>query len=96
MGYPEDVITHDRKGNPEVRMLVYRGKFVRYQYTDPKTGKLLENGKFSIILKNEKGKEEHIYLIPLPNSRFLAVWPKQEEKKRKVWDKGKKKAVSLF
>lgn len=90
--YPDDVITRDRKGNPEVRWLVDRGRFVRYQYRDPKTGKLLEKGKFSIILKGARG-EEHFYLIPVQN-RFLAIPVKEGNKKRKLWDG--RKAVELF
>jgi hypothetical protein len=93
--YPETVITHDRKGNKEVRWLVDKGKFVRYQYRDPASGKLLEKGKFSLLLKNRQGKEEHFYLIPIQN-RFLAIPLKEAAKKRKVWDGSKKKVVGLF
>ena len=42
MKYPDSVITKDRKGNKEVRLLVDKGRFVRYQYMDPKTGKIVE------------------------------------------------------
>jgi len=93
--YPETVITHDRKGNNEVRWLVDKGKFVRYQYRDPASGKLLEKGKFSLLLKNRQGKEEHFYLIPI-GGRFLAISLKEAAKKRKVWDVSRKKAVGLF
>jgi hypothetical protein len=95
MAYPDSVITYNKKGKPEVRWLVDKGKFVRYQYKDPKTGKLLEKGKFSIILKNEQGKEEHFYLIPVQN-RFLAIPIKEIAKERKVWDERKKAPVELF
>lgn len=91
MEYPEEVLTKDKKGNLEVRWLIDRGKFVRYNYRHPKTGKILENNKYSIILKL-KGKEEHFYMIPI-KGRFLAI-PIKEKKKRKVWDG--KKAVILF
>jgi len=93
--YPETVITKDRKGNREVRWLVDRGRFVRYQYRDPASGKLLEKGKFSLLLKNKQGREEHFYLIPIQN-RFLAIPLKEAGKKRKVWDDGNKKAAGLF
>lgn len=95
MPYPETVITKDRKGNREVRWLVDRGRFVRYQYRDPASGKLLEKGKFSLLLKNKQGREEHFYLIPIQN-RFLAIPLKEAGKKRKVWDDGNKKAAGLF
>ncbi len=87
MEYPQSVLTKDRKGNPEVRNLLSKGTFVKYNYTDPKTGKPMEGGKFSIILKDKTGKEEHYFIIPL-KGRFLAI-PQKEEKNRKVWD-GKK------
>lgn len=91
MGYPESVLTKGRKGRLEVRRLLSKGKFVKYDYTDPETGKPLEKGKFSIILKGEK--EEHYYLIPL-KGRFLAI-PQKAKGKRKFWDTGEKRAVSL-
>lgn len=91
MQYPEEVLTKDKKGNLEVRTLVGKGKFVKYDYRDPKTGKILENGKFSIILKTKDG-EEHYYMIPI-KGKFLAI-PIKEENKRKVWDG--KKAVDLW
>ena len=96
MKYPDSVITYDRKGNKEVRLLVDKGKFCRYQYTDPKTGKLLEKGKTSIVLKNPKGNLEHFFLIPIKGERFLTLKLKDPEKPRKVWNKGKKKEESLF
>jgi len=55
MGYPKSVLTKNRKGETEVRGLLDRGRYVRYNYINPDTGKIMENGKFSIILKDEKG-----------------------------------------
>ena len=94
--YPNEVITHDRKGNREVRLLVDRGEFVRYRYMDPKTGKIVEKGKFSVILKSSRGKEEHLYIIPIKEKKALVVWPSQEKKKRMVWSKKKSKPESIF
>ena len=91
MEYPESVITVNRKGEKEVRRLLRRGEFVEYDYIDPETGEVKENGKKSIILKSGKNKE-HYFLIPLKNGRFLAVLDK-EAKDRKVWDG--KKAVEI-
>ncbi|MBW2980441.1 hypothetical protein KY360_03430 [Candidatus Woesearchaeota archaeon] len=96
MKYPNSVITYDRKGDKEIRLLVDKGKFCRYQYTDPKTGKLLEKGKTSIILKNSKGILEHFFLIPIKGGRFLTLKLKDAEKVRKVWNKSKKKEENLF
>ena len=61
---------------------------------DPKTGKIIEKGKFSIILKTPK-KEEHLYLIPINTGRALVIYPKSEPKQRKVWNKAAKKAENI-
>lgn len=96
MDYPESVLTKDRKGNIEVRVLVDKGQYVRYQYMDPKTGKIVEKSKTSIILKNKEGKEEHLYIIPLQPNKALLIKPSSGEKSRKVWNKEKKKEEELF
>ena len=95
MEYPDSVITVDKKGNKEVRVLVDKGKFVRYQYINPKTGKIVENSKYSILLQTKAG-EEHLYVIPMKGNRALVVFPKSEVKQRKVWNKTKKKAEDLW
>jgi hypothetical protein len=87
MEYPGSVLTKNRKGDTEVRNLLERGEFTRYNYTDPETGKVVESGKMSLILKSGKG-EQHLFLIPLKNGRFLAI-ADDEKKVRHVWD-GKK------
>jgi hypothetical protein len=94
MEYPESVITKDKKGNKEVRLLVDKGQFVRYQYMDPKTGKIVEKGKSSIILKTAE-KEEHFYIIPIKKGRALVIFPKSEVKQRKVWNKTTKNAENI-
>ncbi len=93
--FPESVLTKNQKGETEIRRLIDKGRFVRYDYIYPNSGKQAEKGKFSIILKNEAGKEEHYFLIPIKEGRFLTVIPKEDEKKeRRVWDG--KKAVDMF
>jgi hypothetical protein len=94
MEYPESVITKSKKGEKEVRLLVDKGQFIRYQYMDPKTGKIVEKGKFSIILKTAE-KEEHLYLIPLNKGKALVIYPKSEAKQRKVWNKQTKNAEKV-
>lgn len=94
MEYPESVITKDKKGNKEVRLLVDKGQFVRYQYMDTKTGKIVEKGKSSIILKTAE-KEEHLYIIPINTRKALVVYPKSEVKQRKVWNKDTKNAENI-
>jgi hypothetical protein len=95
MDYPRSVFTVDKKGNKEVRVLVDKGQFVRYNYMNPETGKIVEKGKFSIILQTAKG-EEHLYIIPLKEGKALVVFPKSEAKERKLWNKVKKKAEDLW
>lgn len=93
--FPAEVMTKNRRGEPEVRLLVDSGKFVRYHYMDPKSGRLVEKGKLSILLKPSTGEEVHYYLIPTSQKdRFLAVVPKGSGKKeRKFWDSKTRTAV---
>ncbi|MEE9167749.1 MAG: hypothetical protein V3U24_09880 [Candidatus Neomarinimicrobiota bacterium] len=94
--YPSSVITQDSKGNKEVRLLLDRGKFVRYRYLDSVTGKIAENEKMSILLKNTEGEEKHLYIIPLQPGRSLVIWPKGGEKSRSVWNSETGKEEALF
>jgi len=88
MKYPDSVLTKNRKGETEVRLLIDKGRFVRYTYVYP-DGRKAEGGKVSIILTNEKGEQTHYFLIPTQGGRYLAIIPKEEKENRKVWD-GKK------
>jgi hypothetical protein len=93
MEYPAEVIAVDKKGNKEARILVDKGSYVRYQYADPKTGKIVKKGKCSIILKNNQGKQEHLFLIPLKGDKSLVVKQKSEESNKKIWSEKEKKAI---
>lgn len=84
MKYPESVLTKNQKGETEVRNLLEMGEFVKYNYADPETGRIMESGKFSVILKSDKG-EQHLFLIPIKGNRFLAIEDK-EKKARQVWN----------
>jgi len=93
--YPESVLTKNKKGETEIRNLLSRGIFVKYNYIYPETGKIAEHGKFSIILKDrETGKQEHYFMIPMKDERFLAI-PQKEKKERKLWNEKNKKAVNV-
>lgn len=85
MGYPESVLTKSKKGKIEVRSLIDGGRYVRYEYLDPETGKKSEN-KFKLVLKGRK--REEFFAIPIKGGRFLLM-PAESKKKRKAWD-GKK------
>jgi hypothetical protein len=84
MEYPESVLTRNKKGETEVRNLLERGEFVLYNYTEPGTGKVMESGKTSIILKSDRGVK-HLFLIPLKEGRFLTI-ADREKKTRHVWN----------
>jgi hypothetical protein len=94
MRYPEEVLTTDKKGKLEVRNLVSKGKFVLYDYRDPKDSKQLENKKLKLYLKDSEGKRG-FYLIPLKGNRYLAIEVK-DDKLRKVWNEKKRIAEKLF
>jgi hypothetical protein len=96
--YPETVLTKDKKGNLEVRNLIFRGKFVMYDYRDTKTFKQVESNKKKIYLKDEEGKTTEYYIIPLKTgNRSLLITPdKSDEKVRKVWNDKIKKEEDLW
>ncbi len=90
--YPEEVLTKSKKGKIEVRNIVDFGKFVRYEYLDPETGKRSEN-KVKIVFYNGEDYDEY-FIIPLKqNNKFLML---KAEKKgpRKLWNG--KEAVDLY
>lgn len=91
--YPGDVLTRNRKGEVEVRRLISRGSFVKYDYILESSGKVSESGKFSIILKSDDGSEEHYFMIPI-KGRWMAI-PEKSTKGRKLWDDKAKKAVEI-
>lgn len=95
MEISQEVLTKSKKGKVEVRSLIKRGKFVVYEYLDPKTLQRSEN-KVKLVLKDEDGKIEEFFLIPLKESnKFLAL--KVEEKgERKIWNPKTKKVEELF
>jgi len=96
--FPDEVLTADRKGNIEVRNVVSKGKFMMYDYRDPKSFRQLEGRKLKLYLKDEEGNEKRgFYLIPLKGDRYLMIEAKQDKHpERKVWNEKKKKSEELF
>ena len=96
--YPESVLTKDRKGNLEVRNLVFRGQFVMYDYRDVKTFKQVESNKKKLYLQDKDGKINEYYIIPLKSgNRSLLIKPeKPEEKVRKIWNEKIQKEENLW
>ena len=87
MEYPDSVITINKKGKKEVRVLLDKGNYLRYGYIDIKTGK--QEAKTSIILN-----KEHFFIIPLKDGKSLLL-KKEEKSSIKVWDKEKKKLIII-
>ncbi len=90
--FPEDVLTKTRKGEIEVRSLIDRGRYVRYNYLHPDTGEPMEGGKVKLVLVSDDGGMEEYFVIPTKSKRDLLI-PAPEKGARKVWDGGK--AVDL-
>ena len=92
MKYPEEVLTTSKKGKLEVRNLVDRGRFVRYEYLDPDSQERTES-KIKLVLIAEDSAEE-FFIIPMKDKRKLMI-PMDAKGARKVWDPNKNKAVEL-
>ncbi|MCD6507716.1 hypothetical protein J7M22_13995 [Candidatus Poribacteria bacterium] len=83
MKYPEQVLTKNRKGKVEVRKLIDNGRFVRYEYIDPETGKLTQN-KYKLLLITDDRMEE-FFIVPLKDGRYLMI-PTEAKGERMIWD----------
>lgn len=83
--FPEEVITRTKKGGIEVRSLIDRGRYVRYNYIHPETGEPMEGGKVKLVLISERGETQEYFIIPTRSKRDLLV-PATEKGARKVWD----------
>ena len=92
MDYPEEVLTTSKKGKVEVRSIIDRGTFVRYEYLDPATGKKSEN-KIKIVLRTQDGADEY-FIIPMKDRRNLLI-PVEPKGSRKLWDGAQNSAVDL-
>lgn len=83
--YPEEVLTRTRKGDLEVRSLIDRGRYVRYNYLHPESGEPMEGGKVKLVLRSDSGETEEYFIIPTKSKRDLLI-PASEKGARKVWD----------
>ena len=83
--FPDDVLTRTKKGEIEVRSLIDRGRYVRYNYLHPETGGPMEGGKVKLVLISERGDTEEYFIIPTRSRRDLMI-PAAEKGARKVWD----------
>jgi len=83
--YPDEVLTRTKKGELEVRSVIDRGRFVRYNYLHPETGEAMEGGKVKLVLISDAGRTEEYFIIPTKSKRDLLI-PAAEKGARKVWD----------
>ena len=83
--FPEEVLTRTKKGEVEVRSLIDRGRYVRYNYLDPDTGESMEGGKVKLVLLSEAGRTEEYFIIPTKSKRDLLI-PATKKGARKIWD----------
>jgi len=83
--FPDEVLTTTKKGEIEVRSLIDRGRYVRYNYLHPETGEPMEGGKVKLVLIPEGGPPEEFFVIPTKSKRDLLI-PAAEKGARKVWD----------
>ena len=83
--FPDEVLTRTKKGEVEVRSLIDRGRYVRYNYLDPDTGEPMEGGKIKLALISESGRTEEYFIIPTKSKRDLLI-PAAEKGPRKVWN----------
>lgn len=93
MQYPPEVLTKSKKGKTEVRHLLDRGIFIRYNYLDPETGKPVEGSKVKLVLVAESGATEEYFVIPMKTGARSLMLKTEEKTERKLWDGGK--AVEL-
>lgn len=83
--FPGEVLTKTKKGEIEVRSLIDRGRYVRYNYLHPETGEPMEGGKVKLVLVSESGKTEEFFIIPTKSRRDLLI-PAPEKGARRIWD----------
>ncbi len=95
MEYPEEVVAISKKGKREVRSLIDKGKFVRYEYLDPETGKKSEN-KIKLVLINDGKIKEEYFVIPLKQKNKFLLIKAENKPNRKLWDNEKKMVVDLL
>ena len=83
--FPSEVLTRTKNGEVEVRSLIDRGRYVRYNYLDPETGESMEGGKVKLVLLSDAGRTEEYFIIPTKSKRDLLI-PASEKGARKLWD----------
>ncbi len=91
--FPDEVLTRTKKDEIEVRSLLDRGRYVRYNYLHPDTGQPMEGGKVKLVLASDDGTTEEFFIIPTKSHRDLLI-PAADKGARKIWDG--QQAIELF
>jgi hypothetical protein len=94
--YPDSVVTESSKGKKEARVLVERGEYVRYTYIDAETDNIVAEGKETVVLRNDSGKLEKLFIVPISGGKSFVFKKKEVDAGAKVWDPKKKKEETLF
>src|SRR5213079_3011332 len=81
--FPSEVLTRTKNGEVEVRSLIDRGRYVRYNYLDPETGESMEGGKVKLVLLSDAGRTEEYFIIPTKSKRDLLI-PASEKGARRI------------
>ena len=84
----EKAMVETKRGKKELRVLISKGKFVKYGYMDM-NGEMLK--KYSIILFDEDGNGEHYIIVPIKKGE-LVVKHERDDEERWIWDKKRKKS----
>jgi len=60
-------------------VLVERGKYTRYTYVDPDTGKTVKEGKETVLIENTKGVKEKLLIIPIAGGKSFLFRKKEHD-----------------
>ncbi len=90
MEFPKECITTAKNGKKEVRVLISSGAYIMYEYEQDDGRK---SNKYSILLKRNDGKIEHLMIVPLKGKELVVAHKVEGLNNRAIWDKRHKKAV---
>lgn len=92
MKLPNECIATTKTGKKEARVLVQYGKYVMYEYRELGGKKV---NKYSILLKRDDGKIEHLMIVPLKNRELVVKHAVEESETRGVWDEKNEKVLTF-
>ncbi|MBI5881050.1 hypothetical protein HZB90_02875 [archaeon] len=69
---------------------------MRYTYFDAETDRIVAEGKETVILKNDAGKLEKLFIVPISGGKSFVFKKKEVDMGARVWNPKKKKEETLF